>query len=387
MVRGKKNYLPPSYLIMGYGFLFKLDETSVFRHAGERRVKIQEESQKEEAEAQEEGETLGRSGSESSSDEEDDQKSDSKLSENKEGGHQEKSKQEEKSDLGEWEERLSEHSEGEESTEEEEEDGGGELQHENQVEGGQQEGTTTNEDLLEDVDFNETTDMLSLSHINREMKKKKKEPGTGSVCEAVSSSPGLESEGVKDKEKPPASTVSQQPLPLTRAQKSKQKKMRKYKDQDDEERELRMKLLGSVPQPREDKSKKGKKGNPKYEATKGIQKGKGRGGGQLQKGRQEMCHPLVNSGMPVAPPGDVATLTEVEQEDKVGEDPEQEAQGVQDGEDLLASLTGQPHVDDLLMFSIPVCAPYTALSNYKYKVKLTPGTQKKGKGNTHYFCL
>uniref|UniRef100_A0A8C4QEM1 Ribosome quality control complex subunit NEMF n=1 Tax=Eptatretus burgeri TaxID=7764 RepID=A0A8C4QEM1_EPTBU len=59
----------------------------------------------------------------------------------------------------------------------------------------------------------------------------------------------------------------------------------------------------------------------------------------------------------------------------------------QDGEDLLASLTGQPHVDDLLMFSIPVCAPYTALSNYKYKVKLTPGTQKKGKGNTHYFCL
>uniref|UniRef100_A0A8C4QDE8 Nuclear export mediator factor n=1 Tax=Eptatretus burgeri TaxID=7764 RepID=A0A8C4QDE8_EPTBU len=207
------------------------------------------------------------------------------------------------------------------------------------------------------------------------MKKKKKEPGTGSVCEAVSSSPGLESEGVKDKEKPPASTVSQQPLPLTRAQKSKQKKMRKYKDQDDEERELRMKLLGSVPQPREDKSKKGKKGNPKYEATKGIQKGKGRGGGQLQKGRQEMCHPLVNSGMPVAPPGDVATLTEV------GEDPEQEAQGVQDGEDLLASLTGQPHVDDLLMFSIPVCAPYTALSNYKYKVKLTPGTQKKGKGD------
>ncbi|KAK1893582.1 Nuclear export mediator factor Nemf [Dissostichus eleginoides] len=43
MIRGKKNFLPPSYLIMGFGFLFKVDEDSVSRHRGERKVKTIEE--------------------------------------------------------------------------------------------------------------------------------------------------------------------------------------------------------------------------------------------------------------------------------------------------------------------------------------------------------
>uniref|UniRef100_A0A8C3ARX1 Ribosome quality control complex subunit NEMF n=1 Tax=Cyclopterus lumpus TaxID=8103 RepID=A0A8C3ARX1_CYCLU len=43
MIRGKKNFLPPSYLIMGFGFLFKVDEQSLFRHRGERKVKTIEE--------------------------------------------------------------------------------------------------------------------------------------------------------------------------------------------------------------------------------------------------------------------------------------------------------------------------------------------------------
>ncbi|CAG5087321.1 Oidioi.mRNA.OKI2018_I69.PAR.g11517.t1.cds [Oikopleura dioica] len=41
MIRGKKNYLPPSQLVLGFGFLFKLDDASVARHAGERRIKGQ----------------------------------------------------------------------------------------------------------------------------------------------------------------------------------------------------------------------------------------------------------------------------------------------------------------------------------------------------------
>lgn len=38
----------------------------------------------------------------------------------------------------------------------------------------------------------------------------------------------------------------------------------------------------------------------------------------------------------------------------------------QETENLLTSLTGQPHPEDVLLFAVPVCAPYTALSNYKY---------------------
>lgn len=46
---------------------------------------------------------------------------------------------------------------------------------------------------------------------------------------------------------------------------------------------------------------------------------------------------------------------------------------------VLDSLTGVPTTEDLLLFAVPVCGPYNALQNYKYKVKLTPGTVKKGK--------
>lgn len=45
----------------------------------------------------------------------------------------------------------------------------------------------------------------------------------------------------------------------------------------------------------------------------------------------------------------------------------------------LDSLTGTPKQDDVLLFAVPVCAPYSALQGYKHKLKLTPGTQRKGK--------
>jgi hypothetical protein len=47
--------------------------------------------------------------------------------------------------------------------------------------------------------------------------------------------------------------------------------------------------------------------------------------------------------------------------------------------EALQFLTGQPLDDDKLLFCMPVCAPTSALLNYKYCVKLVPGTQKKGR--------
>ena len=40
---------------------------------------------------------------------------------------------------------------------------------------------------------------------------------------------------------------------------------------------------------------------------------------------------------------------------------------------------GTPADGDALLFAVPVCAPYTVLASYRYKAKLTPGAQKKGK--------
>uniref|UniRef100_A0A4W6EQZ6 Ribosome quality control complex subunit NEMF n=1 Tax=Lates calcarifer TaxID=8187 RepID=A0A4W6EQZ6_LATCA len=175
MIRGKKNFLPPSYLIMGFGFLFKVDEQSVFRHKGERKVKTVEEDMEEvtsrTAELLDEGEEL----------------------------------------------------------------------------------------------MGRRTQQLTLFNKLKKIKEK-------------------------------------------------------YKDQDEEDRELMMQLLGV----------RMNKNNHATLNTKVI----------------------LNHLFHVLP---------------------------QEAENLLTSLTGQPHPEDVLLFAVPVCAPYTALSNYKHKVKLTPGSQKKGK--------
>jgi hypothetical protein len=43
MIRGKKNFLPPSHLTMGFGFMFKLEDDSVERHKGDRKIRGLEE--------------------------------------------------------------------------------------------------------------------------------------------------------------------------------------------------------------------------------------------------------------------------------------------------------------------------------------------------------
>ena len=45
----------------------------------------------------------------------------------------------------------------------------------------------------------------------------------------------------------------------------------------------------------------------------------------------------------------------------------------------LAKLTGKPLPEDVLLCAVPVCAPYNTLSQYQYRVKLTPGNGKRGK--------
>lgn len=61
-----------------------------------------------------------------------------------------------------------------------------------------------------------------------------------------------------------------------------------------------------------------------------------------------------------------------------------EEEGVLDEEegkqaDEINKLTGKPLPEDVLLYAVPVCGPYSAIRSFKYSVKLTPGTMKKGK--------
>lgn len=50
-------------------------------------------------------------------------------------------------------------------------------------------------------------------------------------------------------------------------------------------------------------------------------------------------------------------------------------------------LTGNPLPNDILLYVIPVCGPYSAVQSYKYRVKIIPGTAKKGKGIQIFYSL
>ena len=43
-------------------------------------------------------------------------------------------------------------------------------------------------------------------------------------------------------------------------------------------------------------------------------------------------------------------------------------------------MTGIPKQGDSLLFGVPMCAPYSVMNTHKYKAKVLPGTQKRGKG-------
>jgi len=47
----------------------------------------------------------------------------------------------------------------------------------------------------------------------------------------------------------------------------------------------------------------------------------------------------------------------------------------------ISKLTGKPLAEDVILYALPVCAPYQVLAQYKYRVKLTPGGTKRGKAS------
>ncbi|XP_030636380.1 ribosome quality control complex subunit NEMF [Chanos chanos] len=411
MIRGKKNFLPPSYLIMGFSFLFKVDEPCVWRHKGERKVKSLEEEVDEVASSTadllEEGEELlGEDSGNEGEDKEEDRMEEGEREEREKNEREEEEEEEHGEMKSVPEESTEEPEEVQAETWEEKLDGGDEEVNRGEEERNGGEGTDEemkSEDDPSEISFPDTT--ISLTHLQsnrtvqnpgfkretsnevdadtqgkkhltakqrRDMKKKKQKQDNSENQEE----PDAKSEDSfgpsPDNQRAKGTGAAQQPL--KRGQKNKLKKIKdKYKDQDEEDRELMMKLLGSAGSGKEEKGKKGKKGKGKEEPVKkGPQKPLPRP--RAPDGAAKRPEPRGEDA--AQPEGDG---TAPEQEDKEADDLDQDNPGTEDGENLLDSLTGQPHPDDVLLFAVPVCAPYTALTNYKHKVKLTPGTQKKGK--------
>ncbi|XP_049595496.1 ribosome quality control complex subunit NEMF [Syngnathus scovelli] len=358
MIRGKKNYLPPSYLIMGFGFLFKVDEQSVFRHKGERKVKTLEEDVAEmasrTAEMLEEGEELV--GDDSGA----------------EDGAEEKKEEPEVEDAhGKAAEVMEDSKPSEPSDSESDEEDNEEvsypdttivLTHLQPVRSSQN--ITFKKEEISQAEV----DAQGRKHMTAKQRRDEKKKQKPEVCEEEKNTEATPVKQDVDRGSKSGSVPAQPPP--KRGQKNKLKKIKeKYKDQDEEDRELMMQLLGSAGASKEekDKGKKGKKGKGKEEPPKKP---------PPQKPPPRPHQASTKKPEQMAAEGEEAASAE--QDDKE-DDIDADNPGAEEAENLLTSLTGQPHPEDVLMFAVPVCAPYSALTNCKHKVKLTPGAQKKGK--------
>ncbi|XP_062203527.1 uncharacterized protein LOC133905782 [Phragmites australis] len=437
MIRGKKNFLPPHPLVMGFGILFRLDESSLASHLNERRVRGEDEALQEiEAESRKK----------QSNPESDEEISSEKVA-NKET-HEDESNREttyihQNNDLelpdlstnigtANSPELLSE------TQAEENLDNGNSTSKEEtinasvssqlddlldktlglgpaKVSGKSSLLTSSPSSLTEDNDDLEVKKpaVRDKPYISKaERRKLKKGQFTGEAATDSPNGEAVETQGTSHQEKGKANTkaagskVSQpdnsQPEKgkgstkaanpkVGRGQKGKLKKIKeKYAEQDEEEREIRMALLASSgkalqkEKPSQDgdgtTAKESKPSAGEDDSSKICYKCKKSGHlsrdcpestSEVDPNDVSISRSRVGTGTSTAPAGGNSAMDE----DEVHEIGDEEKEKLID----LDYLTGNPLPSDILLYAVPVCAPYNALQTYKYRVKITPGTAKKGK--------
>ncbi|CBX95951.1 hypothetical protein IAQ61_004776 [Plenodomus lingam] len=180
--------------------------------------------------------------------------------------------------------------------------------------------------------------------------------GPGSADESVHGDPSAFT-------KPPATVTSQssKASALPRGKRGKAKKLAtKYAAQDEEDRALAMRLLGS------------QSGQQAAEAA-AQEKRKKEEQAQADKQRRRDQHFRAQATGKAAEEARRVALENAQEEDDEGDEV------LRTNLTKLNAFTGRPLPGDELLSAIPVCAPWSALSTYKYKAKIQPGSTKRGK--------
>ncbi|XP_060573398.1 LOW QUALITY PROTEIN: ribosome quality control complex subunit NEMF-like [Ruditapes philippinarum] len=435
MIRGKKNYLPPSYLIYGFGLLFKLEEGSIHEpHAGERKVRTAEDDEISVADSSvAESEITMETISDNEVDSDDEQTNNDNNDDTDRENAKNVSKNEENTDNSARtkvkSENINESDSCEESvrTEGDMDDKVCDNTKSDKICDGVE--TSEREVVNDEKKFPDTE--INLHHVKgdkyelarsfstqstdsdqiflgddeavtfgekkstggprlsakqrREMKKAKKQ---GQQPQLPTQTEGEEEEEKSwlpednqgrgrnkgKKENKEQTEIQQQPK---RGQKAKMKKLKdKYKDQDEERKTTPYEILASAGIKKEDKKKKGKKdekGRPQSAVEKKPQQ-------QQQRKKPELVDIIIKDVENTASTEDPTNNKEIVEAQVIDDDEKLEDDTqTTDDQQILNSLTGIPNIEDELLFALPVCAPYNALTNYKYKVKLLPGSTKRGK--------
>ncbi|XP_075982601.1 nuclear export mediator factor NEMF homolog Clbn isoform X2 [Anticarsia gemmatalis] len=338
MIRGKKNYLLPDHLQFGFSFMFRLEDSCIERHRDERKAIVSEAASDVTSVQEQDEEEIIVSEDDEPSDKEDDKSDTSKLKSITEENRtaveelhiEQKEPATEKNDAEEKEQSDSENeSDGDQfpDTHIKVDHGTGQVILQSQLSRTISESSDKTEDKLP------TFPSLPKKGGKKQPQKNEKK--------------------VKEETKREEKSEKQ----MKRGHKGKLKKIRdKYGDQDEEDRAYMMEILQSA---------KGEKETKKAQKKAAVAKANRVGG----KGAPKIPQPA---------PLILEVDSDVEEPEPEPEPEVDQSASAVDTE-MLCQLTGCPFTEDELLFAVPVVAPYSALHNYKYKVKLTPGGSKRGK--------
>jgi predicted ribosome quality control (RQC) complex YloA/Tae2 family protein len=236
------------------------------------------------------------------------------------------------------------------------------------------EGANEDTGSIADSEQSQKTGRRHLSAKERRMLRKGQVPANASNAASTS-----HADSVADSDDEGASTANDEPQPATkgpatvasaatktgkgpqpRGKRGKAKKLAaKYADQDEEDRALALRLLGAKSEQTEAETAAQEKRQKEEEAA-------------AQKQRRREQHLRAQA---VGKAAEEARQAAIQNQDNDAEDDEH----IKNSLLALDAFTGRPLPDDKLLSAIPICAPWSALSAYKYKAKLQPGSLKRGK--------
>jgi predicted ribosome quality control (RQC) complex YloA/Tae2 family protein len=381
-VKGKKEFLPPAQLVVGLAVMFEISESSKANHH-KHRVQETAVSAAEMVEEPADDSKTAEAAKTDGSDDDDDEFPDAKIGSDSDDDFPDaKMDQTEESDAESDAETAAPRSNplqsrttdarNDESDEDDEpataKDG------EEYATSGGRDGSTVQEEPQEDTgsvaDIEKTTKSTGHRHLSareRRLQRKGQLQDLPSVPSDAAADGVDDDDGVSAEEAPakaPATVTSQvtkaSNAPLPRGKRAKAKKQAaKYAAQDEEDRELAMRLLGS------------KSGHQAAEAAAEEKRQKAEQAAADKQRRRDQ-HLRAQAAGKAAEEARSRALENTEEDDEGDEVLKTNLQ-------KLDAFTGRPLPNDELLTAIPVCAPWSALSAYKYKAKIQPGSTKRGK--------
>ncbi|BCS02613.1 putative DUF814 domain protein [Aspergillus luchuensis] len=355
LIKGEKNFLAPSQLVLGFGVMFQVSKESLRNHklhrfdepvATETPVEAQEADKEAEGKPVEQEAQVTKPDEPTGAEKEQEQSSESEGEPEDDAAIPARNPLQRGSSEPTQTESVaaneSQNAQADEAADEENKDETEEPNGNNEDEQSAQEEPAEGEDEDESATSPQTQDDRQLSARERRMARK----GRASELDG----PAADGASVK------SANSKQAP---TRGKRGKAKKAAaKYADQDEEDRELALRLLGA-------KSAKAEKAAAEAEAKAKRQKE-----AEEAKKRRRAQHERA---------------AEAERKRQAlfegGADDYDEETAAAEAADMewIPALVGTPHPEDDILAAIPVCAPWAALGRYKYRIKLQPGTVKKGK--------